>query len=83
MYWLRVIFMGLVLLIWVFFSLFIPLYFSFNYFVEAKPFSGLTVVFLSAFIIIPCWFACKAAWKWVKRELNNKTLFRNWNANDF
>ena len=82
-YWLRVIFMGLILLIWGFFSLVVPLYFSFNYFVEAKPFTGITVAFLSVFMIIPCWIAYKAAWGWVKRELNNKTFFRNWNANDF
>tara|TARA_B100002051_G_C16620457_1_gene577943 strand:- start:659 stop:886 length:228 start_codon:yes stop_codon:yes gene_type:complete len=75
--------MGLVLLIWGFFSLLVPLYFSFLYFTEAKPYAGIGVILLSAFLIIPCWIGYRAAWKWVNREISDKNFFRKWNANDF
>ena len=82
-YWLTVFFLSIVLLIWGIFSLLAPVYLSFHSFSDGETFIGITTILVSIPILIPCLMAYKAAWKWLKREMHNKTFFRKWNALNF
>ena len=82
-YWLTVLFLAVILFTWGIISLLAPLYLSFNHFSDGKNFIGIVTMLVSIPILVPCLIAYHAAWKWVKREMNNKVFFRKWNALNF